>query len=481
MRVALILAAALSLSVLSACVVPVAPGYNIDREKIEVHEVAQSPPYLLVRAEYGLHNAGNQPLSYILADVPGANHYGLRDLKVEWDSQPAQTREEAPEDAMSNFQASVRVEFIAPWPVRQRGNLVFEYKLAGSGTSHHIAVGNAAFYLPEAGWLPVVQEPKKLFAPGGERPNPTTAIFYVPDGFRVHSGGSPAKALHQNGEIGWRYVLKRDDPDPFATAGKYVEETVEDANARVTFWTFQPLPTDAVNATGRRIAATLAAYTKAFGALSAAPLKVWIAQAEADLDTSRWFLDPTFATTLPDCVVLNHAAFDAGVQSDEFMDSVVRGLAEMWLGNRVQVRPEARLVLQGGFARYATVVAAEASGGESARTGEVTRLVETYNRALGSATEKPLMSVGPNDTPEQRAIARAKAPLFFIALEDTYGEVPVRQAIRELVELLGNSSVGFSELRSALEATTGKNLADFFRTWLNQPGIPPEFEKRYAR
>jgi aminopeptidase N len=46
--------------------------------------------------------------------------------------------------------------------------------------------------------------------------------------------------------------------------------------------------------------------------------------------------------------------------------------------------------------------------------------------------------------------------------------------------LLRGKEVGFSDLRAALEQTTGKNLAEPFRVWLYSTGMPQGFRNRYA-
>jgi aminopeptidase N len=86
-----------------------------------------------------------------------------------------------------------------------------------------------------------------------------------------------------------------------------------------------------------------------------------------------------------------------------------------------------------------------------------------------------------SDPPEQRAISLAKAPLFFIALEDQCGEEAVRKALARVVNLLKGQQAGYNEIRSAIEETSGKDLAEFFRVWLYEKGIPKDFRSRYEQ
>jgi len=84
------------------------------------------------------------------------------------------------------------------------------------------------------------------------------------------------------------------------------------------------------------------------------------------------------------------------------------------------------------------------------------------------------------DSLEQRNIALAKAPLFFVALEDACGEEPMRSGLRQMVTLLRGQETSYDALRSALEQSSGKNLARLFRVWLNDKGIPADFRARYG-
>jgi aminopeptidase N len=45
--------------------------------------------------------------------------------------------------------------------------------------------------------------------------------------------------------------------------------------------------------------------------------------------------------------------------------------------------------------------------------------------------------------------------------------------------LLRGQQVGYNEIRSAIEQASGKDLAEFFRTWLYERGIPKDFVVKY--
>ena len=114
----------------------------------------------------------------------------------------------------------------------------------------------------------------------------------------------------------------------------------------------------------------------------------------------------------------------------------------------------------------------------------IQELLHHYDEAVQQAAatpnpEKPIIDVTPYDPILQRRIARAKAALFFIALEDAYGPTPVRRALTQVIALLGGKDVGYDDVRSALEQSTDKDLAAPFRTWLYNKGLPQDFRNQY--
>ena len=72
------------------------------------------------------------------------------------------------------------------------------------------------------------------------------------------------------------------------------------------------------------------------------------------------------------------------------------------------------------------------------------------------------------------------AALFFVALEDLCGHDNLRAALRDIIHDRAGSDTGYEELRAATESASGKDLAEMFRTWLVQPGIPGDFRARYS-
>jgi hypothetical protein len=157
---------------------------------------------------------------------------------------------------------------------------------------------------------------------------------------------------------------------------------------------------------------------------------------------------------------------------------VTRALAGNWFGVRVY-SSNSNVGMTEGLSDYAVIIIDEARRGDSARSSRILKFLDEYDSACKGAVEKPLVVVTMHDPVEQRRIALAKAPLFFIALEDTYGEAAVRKGLAQVVSLLRGQEVGYQDIRAAIENVTNKDLAPIFRTWLYKPGIPAEFREKY--
>jgi aminopeptidase N len=56
----------------------------------------------------------------------------------------------------------------------------------------------------------------------------------------------------------------------------------------------------------------------------------------------------------------------------------------------------------------------------------------------------------------------------------------MRSGLKQMVTLLRGQETSYDALRSALEQSGGKNLAELFRVWLNDRDIPADFRARYG-
>lgn len=468
---------ALSLLGASSCAVPLAPAYRIVKETRGARFVPGPPPELEIQARYTLQNSGNSELQFIDVVLPDAKLYGRKNLHADVDgreavlsSLPAEYQEETPN--------ALRIVLDHPWPQKQMRDLVISYSfISPEDFGARITLGETSFHLGSRAWFPLPQPPKHMLAPYPRRPERTTYLVRVPKDFLVLARGRQTSRKHEGGEVEYAFQLNKGDLAPFIVAGRYTEATSHHKMSGAAFWTLQPLEGDTALA-GERIASAWTILQSDFGSLDK---NVRVPHVVESPELRLHVTGETGAVceSFPGGVLVNRDALALGISNEAFLAKAAHALAHNWFGDEMYPTRDAALGIGEGLPDYATIVIDEARGGESARRQRIIKFMHEYDEARKEAVEKPLAVTILTDPPEQRRISLAKAPLFFVALEDTCGEAPMRSGLAHMVSLLRGSPVGYDDLRAALEQSTGKNLAETFRVWLNEKGIPADFRERY--
>ena len=465
----------------SACTTPLAPAYRISKESREIQFVSGAPPALKIQARFTLVNYGNSDLKFIDMVVPVEKTSGFSNLRVEIDGRNVNPAP-LPAEQQPDHPHTLRIQFESTWKQKEKRDLLIEYELrAAEEAGSQVTLGPKTFSLGFRGWFTVFQPPNRTLSPFPARPDKTAITIRVPSSFLVLSRGTKAgktagKTTAAN-EIDYRYLLRANDLAPFAVGGQYVEWSTKSSATTVTFWTLEPLRDDASKA-AQRIADAWSTMQTDFGPLDKSISGPHVVESPELRNRLTGDAGPA-AAPFPGGALVNPAALALGIRSDGFIDRVTHAIARNWFGEQIYPAPFAALGLGEGLPAYATIVIDEASKGEAARRARVAGYLRAYDDAAAKAVEIRLGVAKMSDPPEQRAIALAKAPLFFIALEDAYGEKPVRAALARVVSLLRGQEVGYNEIRSAIEQESGKDLAEFFRTWLYELGIPKDFRARY--
>jgi peptidase M1-like protein len=473
------LAAILIMAAMSACTTPLAPAYRVNKESREIQFVSGATPKIEIRGRFSLVNYGSADLKFIDVVVPVEKTFGFRNLHVQIDGHDVAA---APLPAALQYDHphTLRIPLDPVWQSKQKHELTIEYALSSPEDSGaRIAVGPNTFNLGFRGWFVVLQPPSHALSPFPDRPDRTLLTIRVPSNFLLLTRGTKTGKKSTGNEIEYRYVLRTKDLAPFAVAGQYVESSSARRDSQsAIFWTLAPLKDDP-SASAERIASAWNTLQTDFGPLdkhTRAPHVVESAELRNHLTGEA---GPA-AAAFPGGALVNSATLALGLNSDEFLDRVTHALAHDWFGEQIYPAPFAALGLGEGLPDYASIVIDEARKGDAARSQRVIALLRAYDAASTKAVEVPLGVAKMSDPPEQHAISLAKAPLFFIALENHCGEAPVRKGLSNVVSLLRGQEVGYNEIRSAIEQTSGKDLAEFFRTWLYEKGIPKDFRAKYA-
>jgi len=461
----------------SVCTTPLAPGYRILKESREVRFVGGRSPELRIRANFTLENTGNGELKFVDVVFPDEKVFGRRNLHAQLDSRDAMLSK-LPEEYQHDAPNTLRMTLEPAWAHKQKRELVIEYTLSSpEDPGARIAISENSFHLGFRGWFPVLQPPKHLLAAYLSRPDKTMVSIRVPPDFLVLSRGTPAGRRQQGSDLEHHFLLRQDDLAPYVVAGRYTESSSHGKSNSAIFWTLAPLREDPT-AAGERIAAAWNVLQTDFGPLDR-NIRVPHVVECADLRRHIVGEEGPAATPFPGGALVNSEALALGISSEAFLEKVTHALAHNWFGGELYPTSDAAIGMGEGLPDYATIVIDEARNGGAARQKRVSGLLQAYDSALKQAAEKPLGVTTMLDSPEQLRIALAKAPLFFIALEDLYGEAPVRAGLNRMVTLLRGREVGYDDLRAALEESTGKNLAELFRIWLYGKGIPKGFRERY--
>ena|GEM_PF-692158 len=461
----------------SGCGVALAPGYTILKETRAIQFVPDSPSALRISLHYGLKNTGTTDLSFVDMTFPAAQEFGRKDLRVQWDAH-AVGLQELPEEYRPEHPDTLRIEFASPWLRGKSHTLDVEYTLSSPRDSgSRITIGNDAFHLAPRGWAALPQPPHHFLSPYPARPPHMTYSVRVPSGFRVLARGRLKHRRTVGSDQEYFFQLNKNDLAPFVVAGRYIETPMGGASGTVVFWTLHPLNENA-GSMPQRISNAWATLEKDFGPVDTALRVPHVVEAPGLLSEVSGGSGPGVAS-FPGGALVNERTLALGIASDAFAEQVSHALAHNWFGDQMYPSPDAALGIGEGLPEYATVVIDEAQGGPAARRKRIEHFLNRYNQARAREKETPLGVTLMTDPPGPRAIALAKAPLMYVALENECGEGPVRHGLRQVVTLLRGQEVGFDDLRSALEQTCGKDLGEFFRVWLYAKGLPPTFARRY--
>jgi hypothetical protein len=462
------------------CSVPLAPGYRIVNQTREAAFVPGGPAEVRIESKYTLENSGTADLSFLDVTFPAVKPYGREGLRVEVDGKEV-TPTELPEEDQFPRTNTLRIPLESSWKRGEARELAVEYTFrspANPGIA--ITIGGEDFHVSSRGWQPLPQPPKHVLSPYPRRPDRTSYTVRVPSNFLLLARGTSAGRKQEGNETKYRFTLRKDDLTAFIVAGHYVASSPETKKTTdAIFWTFQPLKENPAPAI-ERISSAWDVLEKSFGSLDKHILAPHIV--ESTNLTDHVTGEPgAAAVPFPGGALVNAEALALGINSDGFSEITTHALAHNWFGDEVFFAPDAAVGMGEGLPEYATVVVEEALRGERGRRERAIRYLTLYDQAAKEAKETPLGVTMITDPLAQRRIAVAKAPLFFVALEDMCGEEPMRRGLREMVTLLRGQETSYDALRATLEESCGKSLAQPFRVWLNEPGIPSDFRSRYAR
>jgi hypothetical protein len=467
----LILICALS----TGCAVALGPGFSQPTRVVEVSATSIEPTHIHIQVTDTLENVGNRGLDYLDVTLPGGPIFGTGDVGVAVEGKTVAIGERRQEPG-----SSLRVPFVPEWPQGETREITFHYDLEPAREGRGVvATTSDGFYLASPNVFPFWETPLGPFARGSLRAHTEELEVTVPADFRVLALVREQRSTRRGELVVHRFVWRGAAFPPYLIAGRYRERRIETQQGSFFFWTREPIDEAAAQMAADHLSATAAIYERLFGKAADNHPPIYIVETSAELAAVAEATGNIAAASFPEGVLLDHDAVRLGVASEPVLDLADYELAHTWFGWHVLPQPQAELLLGQGMALCASILAAEARGGPAGRQRQIAQFIATYDR-VGSADKKAGFGPASGYTREEVRAKTLKAALFLISLEDVAGAEKFDRAVRRILKVMAGREIGSDELRSAVEAETGQNLAPLFHAWLDRPGIPADFRTRYA-
>lgn len=461
----------------AGCVHALGPGYHFPDRQADIRVSSDSPGRIHIRVVDQLVNAGDRTLHSLDVRLPEGPEFGQRNLRLEIDGTEVSPQRSSPIDARM-----MSAPFDPPWHQNDKRTVVTEWDLAPEFSPRGtILASPEGFVIADETALPLWQTPRGIFARGGTIPEKELLTITSPPDFRVLAPGKPLKRTLQGAQVVRRFLIDPNkDFSPYVVAGQYKEFVLQTRQGDVQFWTFDPInDVPAAQAAATRLSFSMKSFRDLFGPASPEKLSVRIAEAPVELPAEFGAPDGPGGDSFPEGVLLGPRALQQGLASEAVLQLAEYELARTWFGWRVRPRPEAQILMGRGVGLFGLVIAAEGRGADQ-RGRMIATLVGRYDQTRAAAPDKPLVEPPTGYSRAERVSTGYRAALFFVALEDLCGHENLKTAFRDVLYARASSDTGFEELRSALETASKKDLAEMFRQWLVEPGIPDDFRNRYS-
>jgi hypothetical protein len=461
----------------AGCVHPLGPGYQFAGRQTEILVSGASPGRIHFHVADELENTGDRPLRSLEVRLPEGRVFGEQNLRV-----VIEGAEVSPERSSETDVRMMRAPFDPQWNQNEKRNVVTEWDLVPDSSARGTIVASQnGFFIADETALPLWQTPYGIFTRGGTNPDKELLSVFTPPDFRVLAPGKALKRTTDGDYIVQRFLINpENDFLPYVVAGRYQEKVIQSRQGEVRFWTLNPMDGAVSQTMAERLASSMKTFTEFFGPASPGKPVVRIAESPAVLPAEFGpSLDPG-GVSFPEGVLLDPRIFQQGIANEAVLQLAEYELARTWFGWRVRPRPEAQILMGRGMGLFGLVIAAEGRG-QDQRRSMIASLIDRYDEARAIAPDKRLMEPPAGYSRAERISTGYRAALFIVALEDVCGHDNLRSALRDIIHDRAGSDTSYEELLAATEADSGKDLAEMFRKWLIQPGIPEDFRARYQK
>ena len=465
-----------SCALLLGCAVALGPGFRHSYRSVDVSATSIEPTHVHVQVRDKLENAGDRRLSYLDVTLPSGPSFGTREVSVTVGGKAVTSRRGSRQSGLS-----LRVPFQTEWLPGQQREIGFAYDLEPAPEGRGVVAATAdGFYLADPDVFPGWQSPVGPFAKADLRAHTQQLEVSVPADFRVLAVGREQHSERRGGFVVHRFEMLGAEFPPYLVAGRYQERRVQTNHGVVLFWTRQALEEKTARTSAERLAATVATYEQVFGSITKSRYPLYVVETSAELASIVTMTPEISAASVPEGVLFDRRAVAMGLATTPVLDLADYELARTWFGWHVRPRSEADVLLGRSMALFAALHTAEARGGTPVRQEEIARLIATYDGVGPAAEGKPGFGPEADYSRAELAAKSYKGALFLLSLEDIAGEEKFHRAVRRILADMADKEIGSGELRSAVEAEAGQDLAAVFHAWVDHPGLPAEFRARYA-
>jgi hypothetical protein len=459
-------AAAFPLLCAYSCAVPLGPGYHVEKETVDLTFVAQPLPRLHFQGRYSLENIGDAPLNSLDVTVPQKDFLGRENLHITVDGKDA-AGEELDTDSAAEM-AAFQIRFDPSWRPSERKDIEIAFDMTVGGDGRTV-MAEDAFAFDGAYWFPAFQAPKKIFAKGEQRAEPTDLTVVLPKDFLAVASGQQTGRKTHGDTVEYRFRLREATDTPYVVAGRYKQQLARSKGTAVYFWTFKGLPEDAVKTTGEQIAAAAQFFDSNFTARARGESPVWIVERPQNLTSS-----------FPSTILLYQDLLSQTLGRGQVSPAEIALLSDTWLQWMASPDP-ARSIVPAALESYMVNAFYESRGGLSSRQKKIAEYLGRYDASHAGSVEKPIVQINSAENPVQVNVAVNKAVLFLYALEDACGQAPFRKGVGHMLSSLRGGEYGYEDIRAGLniECAQTADVDGLFRAWLYETGIPANFRDRY--
>lgn len=167
---------------------------------------------------------------------------------------------------------------------------------------------------------------------------------------------------------------------------------------------------------------------------------------------------------------------EIAVNDRDYLTVNAHELAHQWFGNLVTAKDGTDHWLQEGFATYYSMLAEREIYGDAHFAILLYQQAEALIEASKKANKKSLTDAGASSLTFYQHGAWA-----LHALKDMVGESRFRESVQNYLQSYAFKNASTADFIAIVEETSGVDLAEFEKTWLNSPQFPTEESLRILR